>query len=128
MEKRNLYKNKIFLYTGECAICGNVFPSDEALLRGSIEKAGKELVVKQVSLYHGWREEAKSLSNRFGVEVPFYYNYDTDEVVSWHEVYNETGNTYKPVEYNRAVFERFLGGKNDTKRESESFDPEENCS
>lgn len=127
MLKGKPYVNKVFLYTDECAICGSAFPSDEALLRGSIEKAGKELIVKQISLYHGWREEANSLKRRFEIDVPFYFDYDNDDVISWHEVYKETGNEFKPVEYQREVFERFLGGNNDTNGESEGSDSEANC-
>lgn len=124
--KANPYENKIFLYTEECTICGDAFPSDEKFLRGAVKAAGKELVVKQVTLFHGWNEEAKSLSSRFGISIPFYFNYDSDKVISWNRVYEKTDNKYKPVVFNKEVFEEFLGGENVKGGESESSDAEAN--
>lgn len=108
MGKKSPYENKVFLYTESCTFCGDAFPSDEKILRGVVKKAKKELVVKQTTLFHGWRDEAASLSSRFGIEVPFYFDYDSDSVISWKEVYTETGNERNPFSFNKKVFEDFL--------------------
>lgn len=125
-KQKSPYENKLFLYTEECAICGSAFPSDEPQLRGIVEAHGRELVVKQVSLFHGWRDEATSLKNRLGIEVPFYWDYNTDKAISWHDIYEKTGNRFKPVELNKEKLEEFLGGNNEKARKSEGSNSEEN--
>lgn len=126
-KEKSQFENKVFLYTNDCTYCGDVFPSDEAKLRGLVEKAGKELYVKSVSLFHGWKEEAKLLEESFKVKVPFYYDFSENKVISWNKVYKRTENKYKPVELDAEAFREFLGGKKDVEaRKSESFDSTEN--
>lgn len=125
-KRKNPYENKVFLYTEECVLCGDAFPSDERFLRGAVQAAGKELVVKQITLFHGWREEAASLSRRFNISAPFYFDYDSDSVIEWNKVYEKTDNKYNPLSFNKKVFEEFLGGKNAQAGESESSDAKAN--
>ena len=110
MEKPK-YQNKVFLYTDKCAICGSVFPTQESVLRGIFEINEKELIVKQITLFSGWREEAKSLSKRLDIEVPFFWDYDTDTAIKWGDIYERTDNKYSPVELNKEALDSFLGGK-----------------
>lgn len=118
-EKRNPYKNKVFLYTDDCTTCGSIFPDGEILLRGLIKEANKELTVKQVTLYHGWKAESDSIANRLGVTIPFFWDYDTDTALGWKEAYDVTYDEDDTPTFllNKENIENFLGGNNGQKEE-----------
>lgn len=105
------YQNKVFLYTDKCAICGSVFPNQEAALRGIFEINEKELVVKQVSLFYGWQEEANKISKMLDISIPFFWDYDSNTAIEWGDVYVKSDNQYSPVELNKEALDSFLGGK-----------------
>lgn len=128
-QKRNPYEHKVFLYTSDCTTCGSIFPDGETVLRGLIDKAGKSLVVKQITLYHGWKAESDSIANRLNMTVPFFWDYDTDKVLSWKEAYDVAYDEKETptFTFNKRNVESFLGGNNGQEtQESESNNSKEN--
>lgn len=82
METFDPNKNHIFFYTNDCAMCGHTVLDDAGELREIIKQAGYFFTVKEVPLFHGWKAEAANI----GVDLPFFYNYDTQTVAPYDAI------------------------------------------
>lgn len=67
----NANQNRAYIYTKECNLCGNTEAYAHSAKR--LQAKGKEVFVKQVSLFAGWTAEAEEI----GLEMPFVLDYDT---------------------------------------------------
>lgn len=74
--------NKVFIFADSCGLCGeNKFQDIIDIVR----KFNKTAEVRTVSLYNGWKQEAKALTNKFGIEVPFIFDFNNQKVISLEE-------------------------------------------
>lgn len=78
----NANANRTYIYTKECNLCGNT----EAYAHSSkrLQAKGKDVYVKQVSLYAGWAAEATEI----GLEMPFVLDCDTMNRATCTEIDN----------------------------------------
>ena len=67
-------ENKVYFYTKECSLCNHAFPS---FIEGKIRKFfvdnNKNLIIKQISLFDGWRIEATNILSNTNKEIPFFF-------------------------------------------------------
>ncbi len=63
--------NRTFIYTDSCKLCGQTNAYADIAFR--LKKAGKDVFVKQVTLWAGWSNEAAEV----GLPMPFVLDYDT---------------------------------------------------
>lgn len=71
MIKLKANENRTFIYTDECKLCGKTEAYSNLAYR--LKKLGKDVFVKQTSLWAGWSSEAAEL----GLELPCVLDYDT---------------------------------------------------
>lgn len=71
MLKLKANKNRTFIYTNECKLCGKTESYADLAFR--LKKFGKDVFVKQISLWAGWASEAQELN----LELPCVLDYDT---------------------------------------------------
>ncbi len=69
--KLKVNENRSFIYIDTCKLCGHTAEYANIVFR--LQKLGKDVFVKQTSLYIGWIQEA----NEIGLEMPFVLDYDT---------------------------------------------------
>lgn len=70
-QHENPNKGKAFIYTEECKLCGGSKKHSPVI--PMLRKYNLEVVVKQVGLWRGWRDEARKI----GLELPFVWVFDT---------------------------------------------------
>lgn len=70
-QSSKLNKNRTYIYTNECVLCGHTEEYREIANR--LKLLGKEVYVKQVPLFIGWQYEATEI----GLPMPFVYDCDT---------------------------------------------------
>lgn len=75
--------NRTYIYTTECKLCGHT--SDFAEVATKLQALGKNVEVRQTTLWAGWAEEAEEI----GLELPFIYDYDTKQSLTIEEA-NDT--------------------------------------
>lgn len=67
----NANANRTYIYTKQCKLCGHT--DAYASLSHRLTTLGKDVYVKQTSLFAGWQAEADEI----GLEMPFVLDYDT---------------------------------------------------
>lgn len=75
--KNNPNRNKAFIYTKECKLCGSTREYDSIIQ--AFQNKGFSVVVKQISLFDGWKTEASKLSSKLGLELPFVWFFNTQK-------------------------------------------------
>ena len=76
---------KTFIYTESCRMCGTDERIDPVVKM--IKEGNQKPVVKQLSLWVGWRREAGAISEKTGVDLPFVFCYDTQKAISLDEAH-----------------------------------------
>lgn len=76
----NANKNRTYIYTKDCKLCGNTEEYSEISHR--LKKLGKDVFVKQTSLFAGWQAEADEIN----LEMPFVLDYDTMNAATVEEL------------------------------------------
>lgn len=64
-------RNRSYIYTKECNLCGNT--EAYASISKRLQAKGKEVFVKQITLFAGWAAEAEEV----GLDLPFVLDCDT---------------------------------------------------
>lgn len=73
--KENPNRNKAFIYTKACKLCGGTREYSSVIQE--FQNKGYTVEVKQTSLWQGWQREASKISEQLGIEMPFVWFFNT---------------------------------------------------
>jgi hypothetical protein len=73
--ENNPNRNKAFIYTEECKLCGKAKKYSDIIQQFSNNNI--ECHVRQISLYDGWKREAQMLSEKLDLKMPFVWFFNT---------------------------------------------------
>lgn len=73
--KENPNRDKAFIYTEECRLCGKTKKYD--FLIKQFQEKGYKTIVKQIPLFDGWRKEANMISESLDLKIPFVWFFNT---------------------------------------------------
>ena len=82
-------ENRTFIYTEDCKLCGHTNAYADIVYR--LKELGKDVYVKQTSLWVGWSNEAAEI----GLPMPFVLDYDTMNTATVEELDKKTNEELK---------------------------------